>query len=153
MSNEPRPGARPRTSDEGPHRQLDQRAPASIWGELVAHVFSLDRVVEGISQVSPPSSRAVFLADRAEELAPASSLAPGMRLEPVHLHDVQDTSVHLVLPAERGAELARLGCARPKHQNADFGTEYMVYGPRDRGELKVVVAVIQESSAFARSHP
>jgi hypothetical protein len=148
--NEPRPGARPTTSTEGPHRQLDQRAPASLWGELVARVFSLEGVVEGISQVSPPSSRGVFLVDQPDERAPETSLAPGRRLEPVHLHGVSDTSTHLVLPRARGAELERLGWAEP-HQFEDFGTEFMIYGPRDSDELETVVAVIEESLAFARA--
>lgn len=141
---------RPQTSDDGPHRQIDQRAPAALWGEMVARVFALAGVEEGISQVSPPSSRAVFLADLIAEVAPESSLAPGRRLEPVHLHGVQDTSLHLVLPSGRGEELVVLGWAEP-HQYADFGTEFMVYGPRDQVELDAVLSIIEESLAFARS--
>ena len=144
----PRDGARPRTSDEGPHRQLDQRASPALWGELVARVFSLDSVEEDISQVSPASSRAVFLSDQPVERSPETSLAPGRRLEPVHLHGVQDTSIHLVLPPRRGEELVALGWAEP-HQYADFGTEYMVYGPRDLGELAAILSIIEESVAFA----
>lgn len=149
MLREPRDGARPRTSDEGPHRQLDQRASPALWGELIARVFSLDGVEEGISQVSPLSSRAVFLSDQSVERSPETSLAPGRRLEPVHLHGVQDTSIHLVLPPDRGDELVDLGWAEP-HQYADFDTEYMVYGPRDHAELAAVVSVVEESLAFAR---
>lgn len=149
MLSSRRPGERPRTSDEGPHRQLDQRAPAGVWGELVARVFDLDGVVEGISQVSPPSSRAVFLVDMLDERTAETSLAPGRRLEPVHLHGTQDTSVHLVLPRARGEELVALGWAEP-HQHADFGTEFMLYGPRDADELDAVVSIIEESLAFAR---
>ncbi|GMA25490.1 hypothetical protein GCM10025864_32490 [Luteimicrobium album] len=145
----PRPGVRPRTSDDGPHRQLDQRATPALWGELVARVFALDGVVEGHSQVSPASSRAVFLTDQRDERAPETSLAPGMRLEPVHLHGVDDTSVHLTLPSERGTELVGLGWAEP-HQYAEFDTEFMVYGPRDEAELDDVLSVIAESLAFAR---
>lgn len=121
-----------------------------MWGELVARVFELDGVVESLSQVSPVSSRAVFLTDLEMERSPETSLAPGQRLEPVHLHGVQDTSVHLVLPPDRGAELVGLGWAEP-HQFADFGTEFMIYGPRDSDELEAVLSVIQESLRFARS--
>lgn len=149
MLREQRPGTRPTTSNDGPHRQLDQCTPPALWGELVARVFSLDGVEEGISQVSPPSSRAVFLSDRRVERSPETSLAPGQRLEPVHLHGVQDTSIHLVLPPDRGDELVRLGWAEP-HQYADFATEHMLYGPRDGNELEAVVSVIEESLAFAR---
>jgi len=150
MLRDPRPGTRPTTSDDGPHRQLDQRAPAGVWGELVARVLALPGVVEGHSQVSPASSRAVFLTDLRDELAPQTSLAPGQRLEPVHLHGVEDTSVHLTLAPERCDELVRLGWAEP-HQYADFGTEVMVYGPRDTHEVEQVVSVVEESLAFARA--
>lgn len=145
----PRSGPAPTTSVEGPHRQVDQRSTPELWGRLVAAVFALPDVVEGHSQVSPPSSRAVFLTDRETESAPERSLAPGRRLEPVHLHGVDDTSVHLVLPVERGRELMELGWAEP-HGYADFGTEFMVYGPRDDDELAVVVGIVAESLAFAR---
>lgn len=68
----------------------------------------------------------------------------------MHLHGVEDTSVHLVLPRARGEELVRLGWAEP-HQYADFGTEFMIYGPRNKDELEAVVSVIEESLTYARS--
>lgn len=150
MLNEPRAGARPTTSDDGPHRQLDQQAPPALWGELVARVFALQGVVEGVSQVSPASSRAVYLVDVEGEGAPQTSLATGQRLEPVHLHGVDDTSVHLVLPPDRGEDLVRLGWAEP-HAYAEHDTEFMVYGPRDADEVAKVLSVIEESLAFARA--
>ena len=152
MYDEPRAGARPATSDQGPHRQVDQKASPALWGELVARTFALPGVVEGHSQVSPADSRAVFLADRPVQGAAETSLAPGKRLEPVHLHGVSDTSVHLVLPVERGARLVELGWAEP-HQFADFGTEFMVYGPRTGDEVAIVLSIIEESLAFARLSP
>jgi hypothetical protein len=150
MHDEPRPGSRPTTSDQGPHRQLDQKASPALWGELVARTFALQGVIEGHSQVSPADSRAAFLANQPDELSRETSLAPGKRLEPVHLHGVSDTSVHLVLPNIRGARLVELGWAEP-HQFADFGTEFMVYGPRTEAEVAVVLSIIRESLAFARS--
>ncbi|MGB5937772.1 MAG: luciferase family protein [Ornithinimicrobium sp.] len=128
---------------------MDQCASAALWIELCSRVFELPGVVEGISQISPESSRAVLLRDLAQEISPESSLAPRQRLEPVHVHGEQDTSVHLVLPPARGEELVRLGWAEP-HQYADFGTEFMVYGPRSESELDAIMSVIQESLAFAR---
>ncbi|WP_460708316.1 luciferase domain-containing protein [Myceligenerans halotolerans] len=144
-----RAGERPQTSDQGPHRQLTQKSSPAVWGELVARVFALDGVREGHSQVSPASSRAVFLEGMDEERAAETNLASGRRLEPVHLHGVTDTSVHLVLPHERGEELVALGWAEA-HQYEDFGTEYMIYGPRDADEVDAVVSVVEESIAFAR---
>lgn len=149
MSTGAREGARPLISSEGPQRQLSQQSSPAIWGRLVAGTFALDFVIEGHSQVSPASSRAVFLVDMLEELLPETSLAPGKRLEPVHLHGVHDTSVHLCLPAARGAELTELGWAEP-HQYEDFGTEFMVYGPRSETELEFVLSIIVESISFAR---
>ena len=116
---------------------------------MVARVFALPGAVEGHSQVSPASARAVFLAEQKAERSPETSLAPGRRLEPVHLHGVDDTSIHLVLPAERGGRLVELGWAEP-HQYADFGTEFMLYGPRDEYELDIAVSFVEESLAFAR---
>ncbi|CAN5151936.1 hypothetical protein BH09ACT6_BH09ACT6_09840 [soil metagenome] len=149
MISEPRPGSRPRVSVEGPQRQLSQQSPPGLWGTLVSEVFSLPGVIEGHSQVSPASSRAVFLLDMVAERAPQTSLAPGRRLEPVHLHGVGDTSIHLVLPPDRGRQLTELGWAEP-HQYEDFGTEFMVYGPRTLNEVDIVVSIIAESLAYAR---
>lgn len=137
-------------STSGPQRQLSQQSSPELWGRLVAEVFALDGVHEGHSQVSPSSSRAVFLDELETEIAPHTNLAPGRRLEPVHLHGVHDTSVHLCLPAVRGSELTSLGWAEP-HQYEDFGTEFLVYGPRDSEELEFVLSVVAESLAFARA--
>jgi hypothetical protein len=144
-----RAGDRPAVSNTGPQTQLTQQSPPELWGRLVARIFVLPGVEEGHSQVSPPSSRAVFLRELREERVPETSLAPGQRLEPAHLHGVADTSIHLCLPRERGQELVALGWAEP-HQYGDFGTEWFVYGPRDDAELEVVLGLVGESLAFAR---
>ncbi|HEU0207112.1 MAG TPA: luciferase family protein [Pseudolysinimonas sp.] len=145
-----RVGDRPLVSAAGPQTQLSQQSPPELWGRLVARTFALAGVEEGHSQVSPTSSRAVFLCEMHDERAAETSLAPGRRLEPVHLHGVADTSIHLCLPAARGEELTALGWAEP-HQFGDFGTEWFVYGPRDEAELDVVIGLIVESLAFARA--
>ncbi|MGX5681995.1 luciferase domain-containing protein [Schumannella luteola] len=145
-----RPGPRPEISTEGPQRQLTQRSSAELWGRLVAETFSLPGTIEGHSAVSPASSRAVFL-EIADVTTPETSLAPDARLEPIHLHGVDDTSIHLCLPRERASEVIAAGWAQP-HQFGDFGTEVLVYGPRDESELEVALALIRESLAFARAH-
>ncbi len=145
----PRDGQRPRVSTDGPQRQLDQQAPPAVWGELVAAVFALPGVVEGHSAVSPASSRAVHLTGIALPVEPRRSLAPvDARFEPVHLHGVDDTSLHLVLDPARSAELVDLGWAEP-HQYEDWGTEFLVYGPREERELAVIVDIVRESIAWA----
>lgn len=149
MISTPRPGPRPEVSSEGPQRQLTDGATPEMWGTLVARVMALPNAVEGHSQVSPASSRAVFLRDRVDPLVPWTSLAPDRRLEPVHIHGVDDTSLHVCLPRFRGAELTALGWTTP-HQYEDFGTEFLVYGPRDASELETVLSIVEESIAFAR---
>lgn len=145
----PRPGARPTLSTTGPQRQLDQQAPPALWGELLAAVFALPGLVEGHSAVSPASTRAVFVDGVERAPRPERSLAPPeARFEPAHLHGLTDTSVHLVLPPERGRQLESLGWAVP-HQYEEWGTEYLVYGPRDEDELLIIVAIIRESIAWA----
>src|SRR3954467_13913956 len=126
MALRPRAGDRPTVSKVGPQTQLSQQSPPELWGRLVARTFALPGVEEGHSQVSPASSRAVFLREQREERLPETSLAPGMRLEPVHLHGVADSSIHLCLPLERAEEIVALGWAEP-HQYGDFGTELLVY--------------------------
>ena len=146
---DPRAGERPSVSTEGPQTQLTQQSSPELWRRLVSAAFELPGTVEGDSQVSPSGSRAVFLDDRKDESSPETSLAPGQRLEPVHLHAVHDTSLHLCLPTDRGAELIAAGWAEP-HQYGDYGTELLVYGPRDDDELAIVLGFIRESLAFAR---
>ena len=144
-----RRGARPVTSTEGPHSQLSQQSTPALWGRLVARTFALPGIVEGYSAVSPASSRAVLLASCPELRAPETSLAPqGNPVEPVHLHGMDDTSIHLCLPPKRAAELCDRGWAEP-HQYADHGSEIMVYGPCDEPELEFVVGIISESVEWA----
>ena len=144
-----RAGERPEVSTDGPQSQLTQQSSPQMWGRLASRVFQLNLTIEGHSQVSPASSRAVFLADMAQERSPETSLAPGERLEPVHLHGVSDTSLHLCLPKARGEELTAHGWAEP-HQYEDFGTEFMIYGPRSDEELELVISIVRESLSFAR---
>lgn len=146
----PRVGVRPRTSASGRHRQLNQQSPPSVWGHAAAAMFSLSEVTEGHSAVSAASSRAVFLENMITPRSAETSLAPiDERLEPVHLHGVFDTSLHLCLPVDRAREVCALGWGEP-HRYADHDTEIMVYGPRDRAELVSVIELVRESIAFAR---
>lgn len=149
MTLEPRRGPRPDTSSSGPHRQLTQQAPPELWGRLVYQAFRLPHVVEGTSQVSLASSRALLFDDLRTPLTPGSSLAPRPPLEPAHLHGVTDTSMHLCLPADRAAEVCEKGWGEP-HGYADQDTEIMLYGPRNQYELDVVLELLTESLRFAR---
>lgn len=144
-----RRGVRPQVSSSGPQRQLTQRSSPELWGRLVYEATRLPHVREGLSAVSPSDSRALLVAYRDAPAVPEATLAPGAPLEPAHLHGVHDTSVHLVLPRPRAVKVCADGWAIP-HQYGDFGTEVLVYGPRDVEELAVVLGLIEESIRFAR---
>jgi hypothetical protein len=146
-----RVGPRPQTSTEGPQTQLSDKASPELWGSLIHLATSEHNVVEGVSSVSPQSSRAILFRDLRETKTPWTSLAPvDKRLEPVHIHGVQDTSLHLCLPADRVTELVALGWG-VFHSNRDHDTEVLVYGPRDDEELRLVLGFIRESLTLARS--
>lgn len=36
------------------------------------------------------------------------------------------------------------------HQYEDFGTDFMIYGPRTDEELEFVVSIVEETLSFAR---
>jgi pyroglutamyl-peptidase len=145
----PRRGKRPKTSTEGAHAQLSDRSSAAIWGELVARTFALPGVSEVHSQVSPASSRAIRLDDLRTARHPSTSLSYEDPLEPVHLHGIDDTSIHLCLPKDLVATVLETGWGE-LHPYGDHGTEVMIYGPRDAAELEVVMGLIEASLAFAR---
>ena len=101
--------------------------------------------------MSPAASRALLLTNRKSIIAHETSLSSNEPLEPVHIHGVTDTSTHLCLPIERALMICELGWGEV-HPYGDFGTEIMVYGPRDEAELEVIVSIIEESLEFARIH-
>ncbi len=151
MVLEHRDSGAPETSSTGAQRQLTQRSSPEMWGRLVSEAMSLPGVVEGHSAVSPASSRALFLSEIRDVATPETSLASSIdRLEAAHIHAVDDTSLHLCLPRQRAAEAIGTGWAIP-HQYGDFGTELLIFGPRDGRELGVILALIQESLDFARA--
>ncbi len=145
----PRTGPRPRTATEGAHAQLSDQSSPAVWGELVARVFALPGVSEVHSQVSPASSRAVLLDDRRTARHPSTSLSYADPLEPVHVHGVDDTSLHMCLPKELVAAVLEAGWGE-MHPYGDHGTEVMIYGPRDAAELTVAMTLVEASIAFAR---
>ena len=144
----PRAGERPTVSTEGPQTQLSQQSPADIWFQTVGRLMAIPGVGHGPSSVSPAGSMALFPAGNNQPIVPEATLAPDGRFEPAHIHDVHDTSLHVVLSPERGAQLTALGWAEP-HQYGDFGTEFLVYGARDLNEQDAVVSIVLESLAWS----
>lgn len=144
-----RTGDPPRTCDGGPPRQLTQRASPELWGRLVYEATRLPHVREGHGTGSDADARALILADRDAPSVPEATLAPGEEVQPVHLHGVHDTSARMVLPSWRAGQVCADGWGIPCSRG-EAGTEVLVFGPRDRAELAVVVGLIAESIAFAR---
>lgn len=140
----PRTGRPPSIDDDGPVWQLDQRAAPTTWVAVWDALRAVPGVVSGPSALAEPGSRAVLVPSVAFPV-PGTSFAPdGAPLEPAHLHSPADTSIHIVLPPERGALLIAQGwavrCPRGVH-----GTELILFAPRDAAELDVVVALARES--------
>lgn len=144
-----RRGDRPETSKDGPHRQLTQKAPPSVWGELVAKVFMVDGVVQGHSTVSMADSMAGIMLELPREHG-VWSLAIQGPVEPFHIHGVTDTSIHIALPSERAVEVISQGWGEV-HPYADFDTQIMLYAPRSNDEIDMIVGLVVESVEFARS--
>ena len=144
-----RSGARPETSKEGPHSQRTQKASPSIWGELVAKAFTIEGLSQGHSRVSMADSMAGLVLGLPKEHG-AWSLATEGPIEAFHIHGVTDTSIHAVLPSERAKEVIEKGWGEP-HTYADFDTQIMLYAPRTPEETDIIVGLLTESVALAKS--
>ncbi|WP_182489345.1 hypothetical protein [Microcella alkalica] len=139
-----RTGRPPMMALDGPAWQLDQRSVPTTWVAVWDALRSGPGVIAGPSALGAPGSRAVLVPSVINP-EPGTSLAPGGHaLEPAHLHSPADTSMHVVLPAERAALVVAQGwgiaCPRAVH-----GTEVILFGPRDEAELDVVSALARES--------
>ena len=141
----PRPGPRPATSSEGPHRQLDQNPPREIYDRLAARIFGLPHVEERRSRVSVAGSRALWLRDEVPAGPPEAFL---VEREFAHLHPPDDGSLHVCLPRALAQAAMQAGWAEP-HGYADYDTEVMLYGPRDHRELEIIARLVVESHRFA----
>lgn len=144
----PRSGRPPALDDEGPVWQLDQRAVPTAWVAVWDALRAVPGVIAGPSSLDEPGARAVLVPSVAHPV-PGTSFGPdGAALEPAHLHSPNDTSVHIVLPPERGALVIAQGWAVPC-PNAVHGTELILFAPRDAAELDVVVDLARESVRWA----
>ncbi|MFI0906547.1 luciferase family protein [Streptomyces sioyaensis] len=142
-----RAGDRPETGPEVPHLQLTQTSPPQIRQELREWMAgALPGIAAGHSEVSVPSTWAVFLQDTAA--APGTLLfPPRWDAEFAHLH--ADGSLHLALNPDDHAEFLASGWGE-KHPLYDRGANVvMLYAPRDRAELEVAKKVVAESYRYA----
>ena len=146
----PRLGSRPRTGPGLPHLQLDQWPPEAILRELLDGGLSLPHVRSRQSRMASPHSVALTLPDRFAGGPPGAFIDDH---EFCHLHPAPEGSIHLTLPDEIRRSAVEMGWAEP-HPAARMGalTEalVMVYAPRNRKELAVVLELIGNSYEFAR---
>jgi phospholipase/carboxylesterase len=143
-----RRGDRPRTGPMMPHQQLSQNAPVELQERLFEKIRRLPGISVTESRVSVPGARAFVLEELGD--SPEAFMADG---EFAHLHPAYDGSLHVMLSAEEADEViakgwgefhpaARMGLMR--------GAALMVYGPRDEGELEVILQIVRASYRFAR---
>ena len=145
-----RAGARPATRPENPHSQLDQQpTDAAVPGLLASAAFALPDVTEGPSAVSVPGARALILRDGRP--APAGGFMVGREF--AHLHPDPDFSLHAALPPEDAATVIAAGWGEPHPMAGVDGLSpglTMIYAPRDRDEVAIVVEVL---AAVLRTAP
>lgn len=145
-----REGDRPVTGPDIPHLQLTQTSPPQVKEALRQWMATaLPGVVTGRSEISPPSTWAVFLEEAATD-ENVHLMPPRWNAEFVHLH--ADGSLHLSLdPADHAAFLAS-GWGE-KHPFYDRGVNVvMLYAPRDQSEVEVAKKVVAASYQYATGH-
>ena len=145
-----RAGARPDTSKEIPHSQLNQQPDDSRHVDaILAEALTWRAVVGGPSQISVEGARALTL-DASTVGGPAESFMVGREF--CHVHAQGDFSLHTTLPLPIAQAAERAGWAEP-HLFVLTGrapaTVVMVYAPRDDFEREVVLRLVRASYEFA----
>jgi hypothetical protein len=144
-----RAGARPLTTRENPHKQLDQNPPPDMIAKLAKRCFSFAGVVERPSLVSVRGARALCVA---ESLGTGPRAAFLIGREFAHIHPPPDGSMHLALSPKDAHEIIEKGWGE-QHPVARVGYLppgiMMVYAPRDDRELEVVLHIVQAAFRFA----
>lgn len=146
----PRAGARPRTSTELPHCQLDQQPEDSRYVDaILVEASSWPSVLGGPSAISVEGARALML-DASVAAGPKEAFMVGQEF--CHVHAQGDFSLHAALPLTLAAAAERSGWAEP-HFFVRTGqapaTIVMLYAPRDRAEQDVVLGLVRASYEYA----
>ncbi len=140
-----RNGERPSTSVNGGHKQISDQASPALWGELMYQVFSRPEIYQGKTHTQCADSFALFYVDKILTRYPNCSLADQRdQLEPVHIHGVFDTSLHLILELNHARQVCKQGWGEP-NPHCTNEQEIMVYGPRDEFEFQIVLELISDS--------
>ena len=145
-----RRGTKPKTNYGLPHQQLDQNPPADIYANLKDRAFDFEFVERRPSIISVPGAEALWLLEEGGH----SCVEAFMRgNEFAHVHPPDDGSMHMTLPEDDVPELLERGWGE-RHPLVEKGdappTLVMVFGPRDAGELDVILGLIDASYRFAR---
>ena len=145
-----RQGERPETNYGLPHQQLSQNPPPKIYAKLKDRAYDFPFVERRPSIISVPGAEALWLLEEGGH----SCVEAFMRgNEFAHVHPPYDGSMHMTLPEADVPEILERGWAEA-HPLVPKGrappTLVMVYGPRDEGELDVVLRLIDASYRFAR---
>jgi hypothetical protein len=153
-----RRGAKPTTTGNEPHEQLDQLGPQELYQELQRRCFTrLPGVTEADSLISFPESRGLMLTKELAVGPPHSILwSDESTFEFAHIHPFPDSSMHLQLPLELAVVAISGGWAEPHAliwQGFTPAQSVMVYSPRDEQDLESVWSLVEESYNFATGQP
>ena len=145
-----RDGARPLTSTELPHGQLDQQPCDSRYVDAI--------LVEALTWRSVLGQPSAIAVEGAHALALDSSAAGGpaeaflVGGEFCHVHAKGDLSLHAALPLPVAVAAEHAGWAEP-HYLVESGqapaTIVMLYAPRNDLERDVVLGLVRASYEFA----
>jgi len=145
-----RRGSPPITRRIPSHLQLDQLPPVELASELTKSSLALPFVQSRQSRMASPQTLALYVPDICAA-GPPDAFIDGHEF--CHVHPLPEFTVHLTLPNEFRQLVVGLGWAE-QHPMACLGSVpqslVLVYAPRDRTELNVVVGLVQCSYEFAR---
>ena len=147
-----RQGAKPRTTSNIPHAQLDQHGPDEVINQLHEWAFSLPSVQNEPSSISVPGARALVMHDSCN--CNHHAFMAGREFAHIHPHP-DNGSMHVMLSPIDAQEIIAKGWGED-HFLVTLGHFrkglVMVFSPRDEHELDAVKTILQRSYEFANSH-
>ena len=145
-----RQGKKPKTNYGLPHQQLDQIPPPEVYAKLKDQAFDFEFVERRPSVISVPGSEGLWLPEDGGHSC-AEAFMRGNEF--AHVHPPHDGSMHMMLPETDVAELLERGWGE-LHPLVPEGrmppTTVLVFGPRNEGDLDVILRIIDASYKFAR---
>jgi len=145
-----RQGDRPMTNYGLPHEQLSQNTPADVYAKLKDQAYDFEFVERRPSIISVPGAEGLWLLEEGGRSCSEAFLRGN---EFAHVHPPYDGSLHMMLPDDDVPELLDRGWGE-SHPLVPVGRVppglVMVYGPRDPGELDVILGLIDTSYRYAR---